>query len=114
MLSALKRLGVRERKDHAMQAIHITCRYDCLLSLAESLEAHLAGLEGVMLLEYGFSQKRIDGYVVLQWDEEEVDEAFLQKLEAEETIFDYCVYSVSDLEDVPLWGRTRSFDSSPI
>jgi hypothetical protein len=59
------------------------------------------GLEGVTLLDYGFSQKRIDGYVVLRWDEEEVDQAFLQQLEAEETILDYCVSTVPCPEDSP-------------
>jgi hypothetical protein len=77
-----------------MQIIHITCRYDYLLSLAGSLEAQVADLDGVTLLDYGFSQKRIDGYVVLRWDGEGVNQTFLQQLETEETILDCCVSTV--------------------
>ncbi len=97
-----------------MQAIHITCQYDRLLALTDSLEARVASLEGVLLLDYGFSQKRIDGYVVLRWAEEEVDQAFLRQLETEERRpFSIFVFTPLFAPRTSTQGRIRSFESNP-
>lgn len=64
------------------------------------MEKQFATIEEVTVLDYGHSQKRVYGYVVLEWLDE-ADETFLKQLDADEHVLDYCVYTVSSVDDFP-------------
>ena len=53
----------------------------------------------VELIDHGISDKMGMGYIILEWEECEVDPLFLAILRDEETVTDYTVYT-RDLEDV--------------
>lgn len=83
-----------------MQNVHITCQREAVLTLVEALEEQLAPQEESIIVDYGYSQKRVYGYIVLEWLDE-TDEAFLAQLQADERVLDYCVYTISSLDDAP-------------
>lgn len=83
-----------------MQNVHITCQREAVLSLVEALEEQLATQEEAFVIDYGYTQKRVHGYIVLEWLDE-TNEAFLAQLQADERVLDYCVYTASSLDDSP-------------
>jgi len=84
-----------------VQDVHITCRNETLQSFVDALEGQFAGQrEEVVVVDYGYSQKCVHGYVVLEWIEE-ADEVFLAQLDADESVIDYCVYTVPSADDFP-------------
>lgn len=86
-----------------MQNVHITCRNDVLQSLVQDLEEQFAALaEEVAVVDYGYTQKQGHGYVVIEWSDE-ADEAFLEQLNGDSCVIDYCVYTVASV-DVFLFG----------
>jgi hypothetical protein len=77
-----------------MQDVHLTCALEHLYALVDSLEEqYTAQREEVTVLDWGCSYKQTRGYIVLEW-EDEVDEAFIEQLAADETIADFCVYTI--------------------
>lgn len=84
-----------------MQNVHITCQRETLLPFVQALQKQFATQpEKVVVLDYGYSQKSVHGYVVLEWIEE-ADEAFLKQLDEEGHVLDYCVYTVPSADDFP-------------
>jgi hypothetical protein len=66
-----------------MQNVHITYQRETLLPFVQALQGQLATQpEEVAVLDYGYSQKSVHGYVVLEWIDE-VDETFLAQLNGE-------------------------------
>lgn len=85
-----------------MQNVHLTYPQDQLLATVDRLDAHLKRqTEEVSILDYGYCQKQDQCYVVLAWPDE-VDEAFLTRLNDDPSVLDYCVYTVPcDDDDLP-------------
>jgi hypothetical protein len=83
-----------------VQNVHITCQREAVLLLVEELERWLALQEEAVIVEYGYTQKQVHGYIVLEWLDE-ADEAFLKQLEQESRVIDFCVYTVFPLDDSP-------------
>ena len=69
-------------------------------------QANMGKLSGINTPEirindnYGYSQKCVHGYVVLEWLEE-ADETFLAQLNGDSSVIDYCVYTVPSIDDFP-------------
>jgi hypothetical protein len=84
-----------------MQDVHITCAWEQLHTMVRTLEEQYKEQpEEVYVLEWGYSCKRQEGYVILEWSDE-VDAAFLTQLEADVQVIDYCVYTVPTVDDYP-------------
>ena len=66
--------------------------------LVEKIEGWFEDRDEVMIIDYGVSDKLGQGYLILEWEECEVDPLFLAILRDEEIVEDYTVYS-RDLED---------------
>ena len=75
-----------------MQDVHITltCPPEQVRQRAENYEQMIAT---IALLDWGFSYKREQGYIVLEW-EGQVGGDFLACLAADDEVEDYCVYDV--------------------
>ncbi len=76
-----------------MQGIHMVYPVEQMLQRAERYEHEFAENEAVTILDWGCSYKQEQGYIVLEWMDE-VDSAFLQHLDADADVLDYCVYSI--------------------
>lgn len=76
--------------------LHVTTTnaHSALLSLVEALEALCANYEQVCVLDYGFTKKAGNGFVVLEWTNSAIDDAFLAQLEHLPGLLDYSIYSV--------------------
>jgi hypothetical protein len=87
-----------------MQDVHITIsQLDQLLpSVAAFEEQFAAQREEVAILDWGTSYKRQQGYIVIEWDTDEVDTAFIAQLTEDSTVEDFCIYVVSELTDSQL------------
>jgi hypothetical protein len=79
-----------------MQDGPITIRQlDQLLPMvAASEEQFAAQREEVTILDRGTSYKRQQGYIVIEWDTDEVDPAFIAQLTADNNVDDFSVYTV--------------------
>ena len=75
------------------QGIHMLYPVEQMLHRAEQYEQEFAENERVTVVDWGCSYKQEQGYIVLEWDGE-VDSAFLQRLDADTDVFDYCVYTL--------------------
>jgi hypothetical protein len=84
-----------------MQEVHITCEWDALLSLLDTLEKQFEHDEQVSVLDWGYTYKAVCGYIVLEWDTDEVSQAFIDQLDAESLVLDFSVYSISCSTDDP-------------
>jgi len=76
-----------------MQDIHILYPFECMVQRAEQYEQECAKNENMTIVDWGYSYKQAQGYIVLEWDDE-VDPAFLHQLDADADVFDYSVYSL--------------------
>jgi|SRR5579859_2847321 len=82
-----------------MQHVHVTCRSEALQAMVQDLRAQFATQpEEVTVLDYGYSQKCAQGYVVLEWIDE-ADELFLKELDADDKVLDYSVYMIPAADD---------------
>lgn len=82
-----------------MQNVHISCRSEALQAMVQDLLAEYAAqLEEVTVLDYGYSQKCAQGYVVLEWTDE-ADELFLKQLDTDDKVLDYSVYMIPTADD---------------
>ena len=73
--------------------MHLLFPLEQLLHRVEIYEQELVKQEAVTVIDCGCSYKQEQGYMVLEGDGE-VDPAFLQRLDADPDVLDYCVYSV--------------------
>ena len=82
-----------------MQDVQITIRQlDQLLSMVAAFEEQFAAQrEEVVVLDWGTSYKRQQGYVVIEWDTDEVDPAFIAQLTEDGAVEDFCIYVVPEL-----------------
>jgi hypothetical protein len=82
-----------------MQNVHLSCPQQKLHSLLAAFgEQFQAQQEEITLIDYGYTQKQVSGYIVIEWIDE-VDEAFLKQLDADPDILDYSVYTVPYITD---------------
>lgn len=83
-----------------MQDVQITIRQlDQLLPMVVAFEEQFAAQrEEVVVLDWGTSYKRQQGYIVLEW-EEEVDAAFIDQLTADNNVADFSVYTIPPITD---------------
>jgi hypothetical protein len=84
-----------------MQEVHITCEWDALLSLLHAFEQQFEQVEEVSVLDWGYTYKTVCGYIVLEWDDDEVSQEFIDQLDAESLVLDFSVYSISCSADGP-------------
>jgi len=79
-----------------MQDVHITIRQlDQLLPMVAAFEEQFAAQqEEVVVLDWGTSYKRQQGYVTIEWDTDEVDPAFIAQLTEDNAVEDFCIYTV--------------------
>lgn len=66
--------------------------------LLDKIQQWFAGRGEIILVNYDISAKRGLTFVVMEWEECEIDPLFLAILKHEEAIDDYCVY-IRDMED---------------
>ncbi len=76
-----------------MQEIHILYPFEDMVQRAEQYEHEFAEHERVTIVDWGYSYKQAQGYIVLEWDDE-VDPAFLHQLDTDGDVLDYSVYSL--------------------
>ncbi len=91
--------------EQGRQAVHLQFPLEQLHHRVQSYEQEFAGQEVVTMIDWGCSYKLEQGYMVLEWNEE-VDLAFLQRLNADPDILDYCVYTIPNVEfeEMPVEG----------
>jgi hypothetical protein len=91
-----------------MQEVHITCPWDHVLSLLQAFGKQFEHVEEVAVLDWGHTYKQVHGYIVLEWDDE-VSQAFIDQLDADNNVIDFCIYSIpcstDDLFSVPAYSR---------
>lgn len=98
-----------------MYHIHITCLWSVFFSYVEALRMRCATTDmgtSVSVLDCGHCGKQDAGYVVLIWGDccdDEVPSSFLDDLQADPTILDFCVYAVGELP-----GDFMVLDSSTV
>lgn len=85
-----------------MQEVHLTCSRERLFPMLDALTAQFQAQEDeVSIMDYGYCQKSEHSYIVLTW-RDEVDEAFLARLNDAASVLDYSVYTVPcDDDDLP-------------
>jgi hypothetical protein len=77
--------------------IRLNPEYEHIL---EKIEQWFAGREEVVLVDHGISDKtREDGFILIEWNEFEVDPAFLDILDNDDEVIDYTTYS-RELEEM--------------
>ena len=80
-----------------IQGVHIVASPEMCEWLAPKIAGWFAGREGIELVDVGVSDKQGTGYLILEWDQREIDPLFLAILRDEESILDYTTY-IRDLE----------------
>ena len=82
-----------------MQEVHLTCSREHLFPMLDALTAQFQAREDeVSITDYGQCQKSEHWYMVLTWIGE-VDEAFIEQLNADGQVLDYSVYTVPCIGD---------------
>ncbi len=84
-----------------MQDVHIIIsHWDQLQSMVGAFEEQFAAQqEEVVVLDWGTSYKQEQGYIVIEWDADEVAPAFIDQLNANNEIADFCIYTVPCVSD---------------
>jgi hypothetical protein len=91
-----------------MQEVHITCQWDTVLTLLHIFEKQFEQAEDVSVLDWGYTYKTVCGYIVLEWGDDEVSQAFIDQLDAESLVLDFSVYSICSADDpfsTPVYSR---------
>ena len=79
-----------------MQDVHLTFPLEHFHAMVATFEEQCAAQrEEVRVLDFGCSYKQDVGYIVLAW-ENEVDEAFIDQLTADDTVLDFTISCVPD------------------
>jgi hypothetical protein len=81
-----------------VNGIYITLHPEHRETTLQKIMGWFAGRDEIDLVDTGISDKVGLGYIILEWDECEIDHLFLAILRDEETIADYTTY-IHDLED---------------
>ncbi|MBA2681799.1 MAG: hypothetical protein H0U76_25815 [Ktedonobacteraceae bacterium] len=77
------------------QAVHFRMPADQRPWYLEKIEVWFAGRDEVILVASGLSVLG-EGFIVMEWEECEIDPLFLKILEHEEAVTDICVYIRSE------------------
>lgn len=77
------------------QAVHFAVPADQLGWYLEKMELWFAESDEVILVASGISMEG-EGFIVMEWEECEVNPLFLKILESEESVSDVCVYIRSE------------------
>jgi hypothetical protein len=78
--------------------VYITLRPEYRETVLHMIMGWFAGRDEIDLVDTGISDKVGLGYIILEWEECEIDQLFLAILRDEEMIADYTAY-IHDLED---------------
>ena len=97
-----------------MQDVHITISsWERLQSMVEAFEEQFAAQpEEVAVLDFGYTRKQSQGYIVVEWSSE-VDEAFLAQLTADADVVDYSVYTIPSADDFPFGAELAVPEQEP-
>jgi hypothetical protein len=94
-----------------MYDVHLTCSREQLLPMVQAFSDQFREQEDVSILDYGPCQKSSNTcYIVLEWSDE-VEEAFMKQLKAEDNVLDYSLYSVPSSTDAWPFGVELSRES---
>lgn len=77
-------------------AVHISIVASALNAFLDDVEAWFDDRDEVILVDSGVSSKQNVGYIVLEWEECQVDALFLKILKRTPFIVDYAVYVRSE------------------
>jgi hypothetical protein len=80
-----------------VQDVHITCPVEQVEARVKAYEREFANEENVIVLTWGCSYKKEQGFIVLEWDYG-ADLAFLERLKADKDVEDYSVYEIPSTE----------------
>ncbi|SRR5258708_8675434 len=75
------------------QGVMFTISSDQLEWIINKIESWFDGRDEIILIDYGISDKKEIGTVILEWDGFEIDSLFIAILRDEELVIDYCVYN---------------------
>ena len=81
-----------------IQGVYITLDPEHREAILDKIMGWFAGRDEIDLVDTGISDKMGLGYIILEWDECEIDQLFLAILRDEEIVADYTTYS-HDLEE---------------
>lgn len=76
-----------------LQGVFVVVAPDDQEWILEKFKQWFAERDDVSILDYGISDKRGLGYVLLEWQEYEVDPLFLSILKHEDVVGDFTVYT---------------------
>lgn len=77
-----------------IQGVHFTMPPEQGASILEKVEAWFEDRDDVSLISHGATEKEEVGYIVLEFDEYEIDRLFLSILRHDPNIIDFTVYDV--------------------
>lgn len=80
------------------RGVHIIMDADNLEMLTEKIESWFNGRDEIILVDAGCSEKQEVGFIILEWEECEIDPLFLAILRDEDIVHDYSLY-IRDMED---------------
>jgi hypothetical protein len=77
-----------------LQGVYVVVAPDDQDWILQKFEQWFAERDDVSILDYGISDKRGIGYIMLEWQEYEVDPLFISILKHEEVVGDFTVYTI--------------------
>jgi hypothetical protein len=76
------------------QGVYFTLPEDLYEDLLARVEGWFADRDEVAIVDYGTTDKQGLGYIMIEWQDYEIDPLFLAILRDEDLVEDYTVYSV--------------------
>ncbi len=76
-----------------MQEVHLICPVETVTRWVNYLQKLVDQQEEAVLVDFGCSQKRQMGYIVLCWANK-VDSSVMAQLQNDPTIEDFCTYTI--------------------
>lgn len=74
------------------QGVHLECLEENLEQLREFFETIFAERNEIILVNWGATVKQGHGYIILEWEECEVDQMFIDMLRTQEVFLDFSLY----------------------
>lgn len=74
------------------QGVHLTCLAENLDQLREFFTEIFEERDEIILVNWGITAKQGHGYMIMEWQECEVDQMFIDMLRTQEVFLDFSLY----------------------
>ncbi len=83
----------RSYEQGRVQGVHITIEREHLALFLEKFNAWFEDRDEVVLVASGTSMRQQTGFIILEWEDYEIDPLFIKILDHEDIILDSCLYA---------------------